>query len=130
VNDVNYLPPQSLVDLAVLLGEPAIRDAGLLESAALRPQSTVFGEDAYPDLATKAAALLHSIVCNHPLIDGNNRLGWLAVKTFLILNGCSATYAGSDAPFDVVMAVTAGELAEVKEIGARLGELFALDDVE
>ena len=129
MSDVKYLPPRSLVDMAVLLGEPAIRDAGLLESAALRPQSTVFGEDAYPDLLTKAAALLHSIVCNHPLVDGNKRLGWLAVKTFLILNGCAATYTGSDAPFDLVMAVAAGELSEVKEIGARLSELFTLDDV-
>jgi death-on-curing protein len=130
VNDVKYLPPQSLFDMAVLLGEPAIRDAGLLESAALRPQSSVFGEEAYPELLTKAAALLHSIVRNHPLVDGNKRLGWVAVKTFLILNGCTATSARSDAPFELVMAVATGELSEVKEIGARLGDLFTLDGVE
>jgi death on curing protein len=125
VSGIKYLPPQSLAEMAALLGEPAIRDAGLLECAALRPQSTAFGEDAYPDLSTKAAALLHSIVSNHPLVDGNKRLGWLAVKTFLILNGCDPTHSGSDSPFTLVMSVAAGELTDVKEIGARLGALFA-----
>ena len=111
-----------------MLGEPAIRDAGLLESAALRPQSTVFGEDAYTDLSTKAAALHHSIVCNHPLVDGNKRLGWLAAKTFLVLNGCTPAYSGSDAPFDLVMAVAAGTLSEVEQLGASLRELFTFPE--
>jgi death-on-curing protein len=53
---------------------PEVRDYGLLESALARPQSTVFGEDAYPGLHEKAAALLHSLVSNHALIDGNKRL--------------------------------------------------------
>ncbi|MGH9280443.1 MAG: type II toxin-antitoxin system death-on-curing family toxin [Acidimicrobiales bacterium] len=72
-----YLSTDDLVLLAMLLfgDPPPIRDAGLLGSAAARPQATVFGEDAYPDVWTKAAALLQSIVKNHPLVDGNKRLG-------------------------------------------------------
>ena len=78
-----------LIDLArTLLGDPPpIRDLGLLGSAAARPQATAFGQDAYPDLVTKAAALLQSIVNNHALVDGNKRLGWLAAAVFLELNG-------------------------------------------
>ena len=53
----------------------AVRDYGLLEAAVARPQATVFGQDAYPDLDAKAAALLHSVARNHALIDGNKRLG-------------------------------------------------------
>jgi death-on-curing protein len=66
-----------LVDLAERLfgPTPPIRDVGLLGSAAARPRTTVFGADAYPDLWTKAAALLDSIVNNHALVDGNKRLG-------------------------------------------------------
>ena len=64
-----------------------VRDVGLLESALARPQATVFGEDAYPDLHLKAAALLESIVRNHALIDGNKRLGWVSMRLFLALNG-------------------------------------------
>ncbi|WP_018347899.1 type II toxin-antitoxin system death-on-curing family toxin [Longispora albida] len=124
MSDVRYLSPRSLLDLAVMLGEPAIRDSGLLESAALRPQASAFGEDAYPDLLTKAAALLHSIVTNHPLVDGNKRLGWVAAKTFLLINGMTARYEGPEEPFELVMAVARGELADVKEIGSRLAELF------
>lgn len=75
-----YLNLDDLVGLArALLGDPPpIRDIGLLGSAAARPQATAFGEDAYPDLITKVAALLQSIVNNHALVDGNKRLGWLS----------------------------------------------------
>lgn len=67
--------------------QPLIRDPGALASAAARPQTTVFGSDAYPLLSDKAAALLHSIVRNHPLVDGNERLGWLAAVGFCRRNG-------------------------------------------
>jgi death-on-curing protein len=74
-----------LIDLArLLVGDPhLIRDVGLLGAAAVRPQTTVFGQDAYPDLISKVAPLLRSVVNNHALVDGNNRLGWLATATFL-----------------------------------------------
>ena len=60
-------------------GVPLVRDLGLIESALARPQTSVFGEDAYPTLDDKAAALLQSLVLNHGLVDGNKRLGWVAV---------------------------------------------------
>ena len=87
---VEYLDLDDLLVLATsLLGDPApIRDVGLLGAAAARPGTSAFGEDAYPDLWTKAAALLHSIVKNHPLVDGNKRLGWLHAR-------CSSTSTAS-----------------------------------
>ncbi|HEX2274613.1 MAG TPA: type II toxin-antitoxin system death-on-curing family toxin [Acidimicrobiales bacterium] len=116
-----YLTPEDLLDLArLLLGDPApVRDMGLLGAAAARPQTTVFGEDAYPDVWTKAAALLQSIVKNHPLVDGNKRLGWLATAVFLELNGVKAVGAGNDDVYDLVMNVAAGH-DPVEEIAAGL----------
>jgi death on curing protein len=108
---LEYLDLDDLIELArTLLGDPPpIRDAGLLGSAAARPQMTVGGEDAYPDLRTKAAALLHSIVKNHALIDGNKRLGWMATAVFLELNGVSAVRASNDDVYELVMQVAAGD---------------------
>jgi len=79
---VEFLDLDDLIDLArTLLGDPPpIRDRGLLGSAAARPQVTVFGDDAYPDIWSKAAALFHSVVKNHALVDGNRRPGWLDVR--------------------------------------------------
>jgi death on curing protein len=62
-------------------------DYGLLDAAVARPRATVFGVDAYPDLYTKAAALLQSIARNHALVDGNKRTAWAAAWTFLYING-------------------------------------------
>jgi death-on-curing protein len=119
--DVEYLDTDDLVDLATaLLGDPPpIRDLGLLGSAAARPQATAFGDDAYPDLWTKAAALLHSIVKNHALVDGNKRLGWLATAVFLEINGVRVTHITNEAVYDLVIAVTTGR-ADVAEIAAEL----------
>jgi death on curing protein len=105
-----YLTPEDLVHLAALvLGDPPpIRDMGLMGAAAARPQTTLFGDDAYLDLRTKAAALLHSIVKNHPLVDGNKRLGWLATAVFLELNGVAAVTAANDDVYDLVVGVAAG----------------------
>ncbi|WP_342776512.1 type II toxin-antitoxin system death-on-curing family toxin [Streptomyces diacarni] len=66
---------------------PGIREWGLLSSAVQRPRSSAFGQDAYPDLFEKAAALLHSVASNHSLIDGNKRTGWATAIVFLDLNG-------------------------------------------
>ena len=76
---VEFLDLDDVIGLAVaLLGDAApIRDVGLLGSAVSRPQTRAFGDDAYSDIWTKAAALLQSIVTNHALVDGNKRLGWL-----------------------------------------------------
>lgn len=118
---IEFLDLDDLVHLAErLLGSPApIRDVGLLGSAAARPQTTAFGKDAYPDLWTKAAALLQSIVKNHPLIDGNKRLGWLATATFLELNRVEATAPTNDDVYELVITVAAGH-HDIDEIAALL----------
>jgi len=81
-----YLTTDDLIVLLEELGGLQVRDLGLLDSAAHRPQATAFGDDAYPDLDTKAAVLLESIVRNHPLVDGNKRLAWVAVVVFYGVN--------------------------------------------
>lgn len=105
-----YLTPEDLVHLAALLlgAPPPVRDMGLLGAAAARPQTTVFGEDAYPDVWEKAAALLQSIVKNHALVDGNKRLGWLATAVLLELNGIEAVRSTNDDVYDLVVNVAAG----------------------
>ena len=102
---IEYLNLDDLLDLAGrLLGDPPpVRDAGLLASAVARPRAVVAGQDAYPDLLTKAAALLQSVVGNHALVDGNKRLGWLATAVFLEINGVSVTQASNDDVVDLVM---------------------------
>ncbi len=118
---IEYLDLDDLIELTILLlGEPApIRDIGLLGSAAARPQTTAFGEDAYPDLWTKSAALLQSILKNHALIDGNKRLGWLATAVFLELNGQTPLKLSNEVVYELVYAVAAGELA-VDEIASLI----------
>jgi death on curing protein len=86
-----------------------VRDAGLLSSAIARPRTTVFGEDAYPDLATKAAALFESLVRNHPLLDGNKRLAVVLTWTFLLNNGFRLEHTEDDA-YDFTIAAASGEL--------------------
>lgn len=109
---VEYLDLDDVVALATrLLGDPPpIRDMGLLAAAVARPQTTAFGEDAYPDDWTKAAALLQSIVANHALVDGNKRLGWLACAVFLRLNGTAAEQAGNDDVVELVLDVATGQV--------------------
>jgi death on curing protein len=120
-----YLELDDLVDLArLLLGDPPpIRDVGLLGSAAARPQATAFGQDAYPDVVTKAAALLQSIVNNHALVDGNKRLGWLATSVFLELNGIKASAIANDDVYDLVIWV-ASTNPSLEDIAARLSSLL------
>ncbi|MCY3807485.1 MAG: type II toxin-antitoxin system death-on-curing family toxin [bacterium] len=121
---VEFLDADDLIELARrLLGDPPpVRDLGLLTAAAARPQASTFGSDAYPDIWTKAAALLQSVVNNHALIDGNKRLGWLATAVFLELNGASVTAAHNNGVYELVMRVAAEELF-VEEIADLLREL-------
>lgn len=116
-----FLDLDDLLSLAErLLGSPVpVRDVGLLGAAAARPQTSVFGEDAYGDVWAKAAALLQSIVKSQPLVDGNKRLGWLATAVFLDLNGVNATVAGNDEVYELVVAIAAGH-QEVDVIAAIL----------
>lgn len=64
-----------------------VRDPGLLASAIGRPATSVFGEDSYPSIWFKAAALCESVDNNQALVDGNKRLAWLSTKVFLAING-------------------------------------------
>ena len=95
------------------------RDAGLLEAALGRPRATALGADAYPDVHAKAAALLHALLHNQPLIDGNKRLAWAATAVFLGVNGHRPELADDDV-VALVEAVAAGELTDVEAIAARL----------
>ena len=116
-----YLTLPELLHIAgrVLGPDYAVRDYGLLDSALARPLATAFGKDAYPDLDTKAAALLHSIARNHALIDGNKRLALAAIIAFYGLNGRRLTLT-NDAAYDLVISVAAGQLDTVEEIAAVL----------
>jgi death-on-curing protein len=118
---VIYLTLPELLYIAerTLCGEPQVRDYGLLEAAAARPQATAFGGDAYPDLDAKAAALLHSLARNHALVDGNKRLALAAVIAFYGVNGRRLTLT-NDQAYDLVIDVAAGHLNSVDDIAARL----------
>ena len=99
-------------------GSVEVRDIGLLESASARPRASAFGADAYATPHDKAAALLHSILRNHALVDGNKRLGRRAVIAFYGVNGRRLTMTNDEA-YDLVMAVPKGNVEDVAQI-ARL----------
>jgi death-on-curing protein len=124
---VEYLTTEDILLLAEMaIGKaPEVRDLGLLDSAAHRPMASAFGRDAYPDLVTKAAALLDSLVRNHPFIDGNKRSGWVATVTFCELNGLTLA-PPEDAAYELVMAVARGDLTDLGELVDRLRTLIAL----
>lgn len=97
----------------------SVADHGLLAAAAARPQATVFGEDAYPTLGAKAAALLHSLITNHALVDGNKRTGMAAMLSFYAINGVRLT-ASEDQLFELAVSVAEGTLRDVAKIAERL----------
>ncbi len=101
-------------------GPVEVRDFGMLASAVARPGATVFGQDAYPDLFSKAAALLHSLVRNHALVDGNTRAGWAAAWVFLEVNGEQLREPlNEDAAEELVLAAAQGDI-DVPDIAAGL----------
>ncbi|MQA64115.1 MAG: type II toxin-antitoxin system death-on-curing family toxin [Actinophytocola sp.] len=120
-----YLTAEDLLVIAVNAtgAQPLVRDYGLPESAAARPRTRVFDADAYPDFWTKAAALGHSLIRNHPLLDGNKRLGWVAMRVFLELNDVPPLRAAVDEAERFVLGIASGELDEVNEIAKRLRAL-------
>ena len=103
---------------------PVVRDHGLLESALGRPQATVFGEDAYPGIHEKAAALLHSLTRNRALVDANKRLALAAAIAFYGMNGSRLTLTNDEA-HRLVMDVATGELDDVPAIAAVLARATA-----
>jgi death-on-curing protein len=100
-------------------GPVQVRDVGLLEVAVHRPRASVLGQDAYPDLLTKAAALLHSLARNHPLDSGNKRLAWLATYVFCAKNGVELD-ADEDAAYELMIGAASGSIDDVGEIAAGL----------
>ena len=116
---LDYLSLDDLLDVAVgVVGDVLVRDRGLLASAAARPRTTVLGEDAYPTLAEKAAALMHSLARNHALVDGNKRLAWAATRVFCLLNGRDIHLSVDDAEA-LVVAAARGDV-DVASIAASI----------
>lgn len=117
-----YLTTEDIITINArqLGGQPAVRDAGLVQSAAARPGTVAFGIEAYTTIEEKAAALLHSLSCNHPFVDGNKRTAWVACEAFLIINEHSTPLVEDEA-FDLVIriATTCSEI-EVKDIAETL----------
>lgn len=115
-----YLAAEDLLHIATraIGSPPEVRDAGLLASAAARPAASAFG-DAYPTTHEKAAALLHSLARNHPLVDGNKRLALAATLVFLRVNGERLALTEDEA-YDLTVAVATGDLQDVPEIARRL----------
>ena len=117
----DYLDLEDLVEIAreAVGRDVVVRDYGLLESAQARPRASVFGQDAYPDLYLKAAAVLHSLARNHALVDGNKRLAWTACRTFLAINAQWIS-APEDERFDFVIGVATGATPGLDEIAEQL----------
>jgi death on curing protein len=104
---------------AAVGGAIEVRDVGLLESAVHRPRASVLGQDAYPDVFTKAGALLHSLARNRALVDGNKRLAWLATWVFLAKND-TILDPDDDAAYELVVGVAAGAIDDVDTIAGSL----------
>ncbi|MFE5617889.1 type II toxin-antitoxin system death-on-curing family toxin [Streptomyces sp. NPDC056524] len=120
---MKYLTVQEVLDLAELAcagQQIAVRDLGLLSSAVHRPQSQMFGIEAYTDLCEKAAALLQSLAVNHPLVDGNKRMAWMCTVVFLDFNGTEMVDVDQDEAYKLVIDVATGDLEDVTLIARRL----------
>jgi len=102
---------------------PEAREPGLLASAVHRPRARMFGTAAYQDLHEQAAALLHALAANHPLVGGNKRTAWPATATFLALNGVDLAGADQDTAYDLVIDVASGRVSDVGQIAGRLRRL-------
>ena len=89
-------------------GEHGVRDLGLLQSAVSRPQASFEGQDLYPDVYHKAAALLESLINNHPFVDGNKRTGFTSAAMFLKINGFSLVASNQEVE-SFVLSIATGE---------------------
>ena len=83
---IKYLDLEDAIQLVGAVGF-FVKDLGLLDSALARPKTSIFGEDAYTTLELKGASVMHSVIKNHPMIDGNKRTAWILMVTFMALNG-------------------------------------------
>lgn len=114
-----YLDLEDLLQIVENLQVGPVRDLGLLDSAAHRPVTALYGTDAYPLFEEKAAALLESLVRNHALVDGNKRLGWTALRVFCLINDRDVSPPDEDEAYDLVIAVASGQRT-VSEIAQTL----------
>lgn len=107
---IDYLSLQDLLEIGnALIPDFRVRDMGLLESASKRPQTTVFGDDAYPTFTEKVAALMHSLARNHALIDGNERIAWSAGRVFCLMNGADLQF-GIDEAEEMILELAMGKI--------------------
>ena len=118
---IRYLSLEEVLELHRLVlrqsgGLEGLRDLGGLESAVAQPQMTFDGQDLYPCLPTKAAALGFSLIRNHPFVDGNKRIGHLAMEMFLVLNGHELD-AGVDEQERIILGLAAGEVSREEFAG-------------
>ena len=111
------------------MGDVQVRDAGMIEAAVARPQAIVGGAPAYPDVHTKAAALTHSLVCNHGLVDGNKRLGLACLIVFLGINGYRLTMSNDEA-YNLIYGIASGELRDLDEIAGTISAGSAYLDAD
>ena len=98
---MKYLTPEQVLFIHSRLvaetgGGHGVRDLGLLESAVARPRATFDSKELYPDLFMKAAALMDSLINNHPFVDGNKRTGVTAAGLFLRINGRKLSASSKD----------------------------------
>ncbi len=115
----DYLTLDDILDIGQsLIPNMQVRDLGLLESASLRPQMSIYGKDAYPSFSEKLAALMHSLARNHALVDGNKRLTWSSGRIFCLMNGRDLRMEIDEAEA-LIHAISKGELG-VAEIGLLL----------
>ena len=118
-----YLTVGEVTDVArIAFGgrAPEVREAGLFASAVHRPRARMFGTAAYADLYEQAAALLHALATNHPLVDGNKRTAWLAAAVFLAVNGVDLADVDQDRAYDLVIDVASGAEGDVGAIAEVL----------
>jgi death-on-curing protein len=115
---MRYLTLDEILELHRLVreqsgGAAGLRDMGALESAVAQPYMTFGGQELYPTVVEKAAALAFSLILNHPFLDGNKRAGHAAMETFLVLNGYELNAAVAEQE-RVVLAVAAGTMGRAE----------------
>ncbi len=114
----NFLTLEDLIDLVDDLQVGPVRDFGLLDSAASRPQTVLFGREVYPTIDEKAAVMLESILKNHALVDGNEHLGWLAIAVFYDISGLGL-FMSDDEAYDMVIALASSNISH-EEVAKKL----------
>ena len=129
---MRYLSLQEVISLHSLLiaqsgGSSGLRDRGAVESAVAQPEASFGGNDLYPDLARKAAALGHSLIQNHPFVDGNKRVGHAAMEVFLLLNGHEIN-ASVDDQEKIIIDVASGKISRIELGEWLLQHMVARDD--